>query len=173
MKSATALTSVVGLLAFASSAAAAPFSLERRQFTVKGIAPPISVDAVSAADTSTLLEHIANLTASTAVNWNVDLAIDEQVIFRVTDSAGRVVQSDKRKVKDGNGKGCRKLNPTWWEQQDLGYQIFFAIYMIILGGWALAGLIKAWTLWRKRKQPAAAPAGDVELLQNGEGARVA
>ncbi|GAA6004259.1 hypothetical protein JCM10207_002509 [Rhodosporidiobolus poonsookiae] len=68
-------------------------------FTVKGAAPPFLVDAVLASNTSAVLSHVTNLTAGSSVAWNVDLAVAERFLFRVTDSTGRTVYSNERQSR--------------------------------------------------------------------------
>ncbi|GAA6004261.1 hypothetical protein JCM10207_002511 [Rhodosporidiobolus poonsookiae] len=116
-------------------------------FTVKGVAPPFSVDALAANDTSTVLEHVADVTTASALEWTVDLDTEQEIVFRVTDSLGRVELSEGREVKYGPSAGCEKIHKNWWESRTTAQKSGFVAGMMFAGPFVIVVLFYAvvWT----------------------------
>ncbi|GAA5877371.1 hypothetical protein JCM8547_003010 [Rhodosporidiobolus lusitaniae] len=128
-----------------------------KTFSVEGCNAPFALAAGDFPYPSNLSERtvyeIGNVSLTTFgrpqdVTWQLDNFTNGWTFaVRVQDSAGNIVYSAEKTVKDGKGGKCDKRDKNFWERLDPFGKFMVVALSIIAGIW----LLVAYNKWRKKK----------------------
>ncbi|GAA6037287.1 hypothetical protein JCM8097_008664 [Rhodosporidiobolus ruineniae] len=143
----------------------APYTID-----IDGINPPFSLDVLTPGfdptrrDTQSVLFHIGNFTVSASVPWmtnQTSLAVGQEIVLRVSDSAGAMAFSELLEVKKAKKNSyCTKYHESQWESWD-GSERAYVIGLSLIGFFILLAVLSKCCPnqpgARNRRRPAAPP----------------